>query len=335
MRKAGSPFRFKAEKNAAKLAVRPGDPAMEFWIHGWSAVGEVRPIRGADGVARFDGAFWKLGKCLFNRFDTSGQVIRRGPEHLATAAHIVSIQRAMGGGGHGECNGHAFEQGAHAFTVIDLAHPYSVIHTGGPILGVSLPKAWIGYESDPAQPIRTIDAETGRGRVIAEQTDAIIETLLRDGAAEIDLEPLLRSLRCELAPERAGRADRDHDAKVRLKAIRAYIEGNLPSPDLSPERVAALYGVSRRSLYRRFEDQGGVRAYIEKRRLHRAVTDLASTPAKRGAVARIAARWGYSSDAAFSRAVKRTFGCPPGRLLDLETPSGRRPDLFPIFHDSM
>ena len=335
MRRSQAPFRFKAKKSAAQLAVRPGEPDMELWIHGWSAVGEVRPICGADGIARFDGAFWKLGKCLFNRFETTGQVVRRGPEHLRSASHILSIQRAMGGSGQGESGGHAFEQGPHAFTVIDLADPYSVVHTAGPILGLSLPKALIGFQSDPAQPIRTIDAEQGRGRIIAQQTDAIFKRLFCDDEGEFDLQPLLRSLRCELAPDQADRVDRDDDAVVRLQAIRDHIERHLASPDLTPATLAALHGVSRRSLYRRFADHGGVRAYIEKRRLNRAVADLARTDTRRGAVARVAARWGYSSDAAFSRAVKRTFGCPPGRLLDLETPAGRRPNLFPIFHESM
>ena len=330
-----SSFRFMAEKSAVKFDVRPGEPAMGLWIHGWSSVGEVRPICGADGVARFDALIWKLGKCLFNRFETTGQVIRRGVEHLRSASHVLSIQRAMGGSGQGESGGHAFEPSAHALTVIDLAYPYSVVHTDGPIVGMTLPKALIGYESDPDHPIRMIDAQTGRGRIIAQQTDAIFEQLLAEDEAVIDVEPLLRSLRCELAPNQADRADRDHDAAVRLQAIRDHIERHLTESDLSPSTLVNLYGVSRRSLYRRFAEHGGVRAYIAKRRLNRAVADLARTDLARGAVAQVAARWGYSSDAAFSRAVKRAFGCPPGRLLDLETPAGRRPGLCEVYHDSL
>jgi AraC-like DNA-binding protein len=128
-----------------------------------------------------------------------------------------------------------------------------------------------------------------------------------------------------LAPERATRTDRKGVSNARYLAIKSYIENRLGDCDLSVASILNTFALTRRSLYRYFEPSGGVRAYIQSRRLARALTDLAAQPYSRGRVAAAARCWGFSSEAAFSRAVRREFGAPPGRLFDRSVAPGYRP----------
>ncbi|VWB26645.1 AraC family transcriptional regulator [Burkholderia lata] len=93
--------------------------------------------------------------------------------------------------------------------------------------------------------------------------------------------------------------------------IKAYIRQNLESPDLSPDRICKEIGISRSSLYRLFEQDGGVANYIRKRRLlaiHRA---LMSPESPRHRIGDLAYRYGFNSNTQLSRAFKLEFGHAP------------------------
>ncbi|MEQ5840639.1 helix-turn-helix domain-containing protein [Paraburkholderia acidicola] len=93
--------------------------------------------------------------------------------------------------------------------------------------------------------------------------------------------------------------------------IKEYIRQNLESPELSPERICKEIGISRSSLYRLFEQDGGVANYIRKRRLlaiHRA---LMSPGSPRHRIGDLAYRYGFNSNTQLSRAFKQEFGHAP------------------------
>ncbi|MEM9841424.1 MAG: helix-turn-helix domain-containing protein, partial [Pseudomonadota bacterium] len=66
-----------------------------------------------------------------------------------------------------------------------------------------------------------------------------------------------------------------------------------------------------------FQAEGGVRNYITRRRLQRAVLDIAENPTRRGQIHEAALRWGFASDTTFHRAVRREFGTSPGALFEM------------------
>lgn len=318
-------LRHTSGRKAVRFDALEGDGDIEEWIHGWSPVAEVRPIFGPDGYARFDGSVWQVGELLVNRFDLTGQILNRKPDHLGLCSELVSIQRLVKGSGRGEIALLAFEQTARIFTVLDWAFPYTNVHSEGRIEGIMVPKALIGLEEGAAAPLRIIDALQGEGRVLAMTLTRLLDTLETREPHAADAEPLLQLLRCLLAPERATRTDRKGVSNARYLAIKSYIENRLGDCDLSVASILNTFALTRRSLYRYFEPSGGVRAYIQSRRLARALTDLAAQPYSRGRVAAAARCWGFSSEAAFSRAVRREFGAPPGRLFDRSVAPGYRP----------
>lgn len=94
---------------------------------------------------------------------------------------------------------------------------------------------------------------------------------------------------------------------TRFEIAKRHIEQNLRSQYLTPESIQAKLAVSRRQLYKIFERQGGPAHYIRSRRLaacHWAITD----PKDKRTIGAIAASYGFTDTAQFSRQFRAEFG---------------------------
>ncbi|OON80152.1 helix-turn-helix domain-containing protein [Streptomyces tsukubensis] len=95
------------------------------------------------------------------------------------------------------------------------------------------------------------------------------------------------------------------DEAVRAR-VTGFIEARLSDRDLTPAKVAAAHHMSVRQLHKLFEDQPlTVAALIRRRRLERCRVDLTGTGRT---VAAVAADWGFTDPAHFSRLFKTTYG---------------------------
>jgi AraC-like DNA-binding protein len=104
-------------------------------------------------------------------------------------------------------------------------------------------------------------------------------------------------------------------AAVRAAAygqVRRYVEANLHDPALSPDSVLASLHLSRASVYRLFEHEGGLAAYIRRRRLRMAADELVRFPHLE--VQDIAAGLGFNDASSFTRAFRRAFDIAPSEL---------------------
>lgn len=89
-------------------------------------------------------------------------------------------------------------------------------------------------------------------------------------------------------------------------------------PQLAPERVAALVGCSRATLYRVFAAQGGsVAAAIWSTRIERAHALLTGGQMAHLQIAEIAHRCGFADPPTFNRMFKRRYGMTPLEARDL------------------
>lgn len=100
-----------------------------------------------------------------------------------------------------------------------------------------------------------------------------------------------------------------------IMEIRRYIEQNIALPDLGPDHLCKMFGLSRASLYRLFEPIGGVTDHIRTRRL-RAAFDMLANERKR-TVGEIAYACGFSDTSAFSRAFRHQFGMSPSEVREM------------------
>ncbi|RLV79188.1 AraC family transcriptional regulator [Streptomyces rapamycinicus NRRL 5491] len=98
---------------------------------------------------------------------------------------------------------------------------------------------------------------------------------------------------------------------LRLR-VQEFVRQNLDRPGLTPASIAAAHHISLRYLYRLFEEQGHtVSAWIRAQRLERCRRDLADPALGDTPIHVIAARWGFSHAADFSRAFRGAYGVPP------------------------
>ncbi|WP_253777061.1 helix-turn-helix domain-containing protein [Goodfellowiella coeruleoviolacea] len=97
-----------------------------------------------------------------------------------------------------------------------------------------------------------------------------------------------------------------------ITRILAFVQDHLADAGLSPASIAAAHHISTRYLHKLFHSQGlSVAGWIRQRRLEACRRDL-SDPAQRGRSTRaIAARWGFTNPAHFSRAYRAAYGVAP------------------------
>jgi AraC-like DNA-binding protein len=182
-----------------------------------------------------------------------------------------------------------------------------------------VPHDAIGYDPSRHSPYIRIGLETPVGQVLAGAFFALTGQLddlqMSDAPAlAAGLSDLIRAMvLLDLQGERGLMVVRS----ARREAMRAYIERHLHDPALGIASLCQGFGASRATIYRDFEALGGIAEYVMKRRLERALADLADCQPSRGAVTAIAESWGFESLQHFSRRFKEQFGISPSDVVGL------------------
>jgi AraC-like DNA-binding protein len=99
----------------------------------------------------------------------------------------------------------------------------------------------------------------------------------------------------------------------RKERVRQTVRRHLRTPTFGPTILCRLVGMSRSSLYRLFEDTGGVARYIQRERLleaHAVLTDHGT----RKSISAIAEDLCFADASSFSRTFKREIGHSPGAV---------------------
>ena len=99
----------------------------------------------------------------------------------------------------------------------------------------------------------------------------------------------------------------------RKERVRQAVRRHLRTPTLEPKTLSRLVGMSRSSLYRLFEDTGGVARYIQLQRLFEAQAVL-SDPATTQSISAIAEDLCFADASSFSRIFRREFGYSPSEV---------------------
>jgi AraC-like DNA-binding protein len=102
-----------------------------------------------------------------------------------------------------------------------------------------------------------------------------------------------------------------------LAMIKRHIAQNLEGDALTTEGLCQRFQISRATLYRLFEADGGLAHYVREQRLNLAFRRLISPAAQDDRLIDLAVSMGFSSDSTFIRAFRRKFGLTPGELRDM------------------
>ena len=156
-----------------------------------------------------------------------------------------------------------------------------------------------------------------------DEVDAAIQALLLLAAQ-------MTGFGVTLAPSEVAALQRS----VRRQA-RGFIETRLAAGEagITSDAVARAAGVSRASLYRAFDEEGGVTRYIQDRRLHHARRALRQRSGPTPTIADIAYAYGFASSSHFSRQFRARFGYSPSEVEPLSPPRDVSMSDGPIRHD--
>lgn len=222
----------------------------------------------------------------------------------------------------------AAELGQDEFVVVDLSTDFSLQGRGlHEIIVLHLPYF-------PASSRMSMGSVLLRAGVDAIVMRDIMFQLAADGwshARSLEEEHAIRAtLETLLGAALASDAGKVLEAAGASMSDRAeeVIRANLASVRLTPDFVAQRLGISRRQLYRLYEDQqGGISQRIRKLRLECMARDLDNPLMDGIPVAELAHRWGLNDAANLSKVFRRQFGCSPREYRQLRNQlSGSRPD---------
>lgn len=198
---------------------------------------------------------------------------------------------------------------------LDLNQPMHMVRpTYARVLAFFLPRAMVEAEIP--------DAESIHGRVIG-YTSPLTQLLLKQlnmlcrhlpSLAPAEAERIIRNCAQLIVAAFAKQARLGERARTAAYAatqdeIRGHVEANLHRETLSPNSVLRAFQLPRATLYRMFEQEGGLGAYIRHCRLRTAAAELAAFP--KTPVMEIAYSLCFNSASDFTRAFRRAYGMSP------------------------
>ncbi|MEW6254911.1 MAG: helix-turn-helix domain-containing protein [Pseudomonadota bacterium] len=256
-----------------------------------------------------------LGGVLLGRCTTVTQIFRRDSQVIARSGldHYL-IQLLCGGTSRGTMGQRDVDVGPGDVCLLDLAQTVRTLDQDIDALSLCVPRAFLApllADPDGLHGL-VLPASSPLGAMVGHSIRALARVVNALSAREAHA--VARGTTALIAgcigPSIAER-DRvsEHAEVARVIAIRRFIDAHLGEPDLGPARICDAFAVSRPTLYRLFEPMGGVVAFILQRRLARSLADLMSPRHPR--VADVARRWGFSSEAVFSRAFRAAYGISP------------------------
>lgn len=206
-----------------------------------------------------------------------------------------------------------------AWAVYDSTRPYSVdvLDPDSRFVVLFLPQNE-AYAWSPAVPRLLGSALSSRGtsEVALSAVGRLLDAQFAlDNASQLVVQDsvvalLAAAMRQSGMQEESRRVPVAHPRK--LEEIREYILEHVADPDLSAERIATAFSMSRRSLYNLFDKMGQTpHAYIVSLRLDTARKILGDVRENGKTITQIAYELGFSDASHLSRAFHERFGMSP------------------------
>lgn len=266
----------------------------------------------------FDLGGLRLADIRGNRhvIERNGEMVRRHPKPAVFASLVLESKGFFYQGS--DC--HMLEPGD--LVLYDIQRPYAIGFTDSMRqLLFDLPAdVFDGQISADAlaRPVK-VDARHGAGRVLALRLrQRALDFIARPnhGDTQALQDEVRAALQTMVADHLAGQSGAGLSASY-LVAARAHIARHLHQIDLDVQSVAGALGITPRHLSRLFAAQGLTPAgYIRACRVQGAHGDLSNPALVKISIAAIAYKWGFVSQAHFSRVFREHFGLAPKDIRD-------------------
>ncbi|NQY40982.1 MAG: helix-turn-helix transcriptional regulator [Henriciella sp.] len=283
----------------------------DVWAAIWSPVHDMRiqhprsfeRMNFTRGVAR--------GEYAGMRYATGWQLNQHSNHKLSARLGVVSISRVLAGYATMDFELKSFVLRPGQILINDHLQNYRGSQHEMVGETIYVPRHLLGLPEGSATGPILIEEGTLFGETLSQEMTRFFDL---PESSDFDADTLLHAANSVIVHNRHLVSERAGWWRARNEIIRKYIESNLGDQTLLPSKICNVFNLSRATLYRMFEADGGVRRYIQDRRLHVAIWDLADGGIKRGRLTHLSEKWGFSSNANFNRAVKQAFSMPPGSL---------------------
>lgn len=245
----------------------------------------------------------------------TARLLERTPARIAAdRIDILGVGVLLEGEMHGVARLREFEARAGEILLFDIAQPITMTMSIARSIQLAIPRAMAEAELGPVADLH--------GLVIGREEAALFYAhllKLSEALQTISKEDAPRLARTLLdllvvAVHAAAHAHRDAPPRMVGMAARARTEirANLESPSLNVAGLCRRLNISRSTLHRLFESEGGVQTYIRNSRLDAGrIALLDSTNDER--IGAIAERLGFSDAAHFSRLFRARFDETPSQ----------------------
>ncbi|MFC4502194.1 MULTISPECIES: helix-turn-helix domain-containing protein [Streptomyces] len=180
----------------------------------------------------------------------------------------------------------------------------------------SIPLAESGSQQLTATAVR---ADSALGRLLSPVLSNVLDPGCEvSSAGAIRLADQIAELAITAALEEVEPGDPDAQARQLYTAVLHHINAHIDDPSLSPQQIANTFYISTRTLHRifaRFDTT--VATAIRTRRLESCRQALLSPRNAHHSLTDIAARYGFTNPAVFSRTFTSAYGITPSRYREL------------------
>ena len=260
---------------------------------------------------------WSASPLILTGFEASAFTTIRGAAELGREpGDVLKVKLYSRGRTWFVAEGAVTPLGVGAVHIIDQSRPKTEISTEREHLALFVPHAAVGFDPGRHPPLVSLGVEAGTGAMMAAAMMALAVAVLgmpggshRDRADEVLA--LLRGVLAERADEDRQRSLGD----VRRRAMRRHVRRTAGQEQITAETLEGMFGASRASVYRAFEEVGGLRTFALACRLDRAFETLAGAAPRRGIVGEIALALGFASTGAFVRSFRSRHGVRPGDIV--------------------
>jgi len=260
-----------------------------------------------------------LGRLMLSEMRLVHQRSRRDAEWIRRndIGHVL-MQAFISGGADSLHGGRQYTATTDGIVVANMAYEIDALITDSHILTLVVPPVVIAEHLPALRDARGPLFAPGAiaGKVFADFLISLRQNLA--GATMADAPALtdgaIGLLAALLAKEDTSSAEARRGV---LMAVQRHIDRQLGDFDLGVDSLCAEFGLSRASLFRLFEELGGVRSYIQRRRLMACFRALCEPRNRTRHIFDIALDCGLANPSHLSALFRRHFGMSPREVRDI------------------
>lgn len=296
----------------------PDEELFWHWRQSLSPFFDCVPLADRPGNARpVCSTQYHVGDFLFVHASFPGQSFVRdaawGRRH-DDADHVL-LQVFLSGSNGGSNGGVEFVQEPGNAYAVNLGHEVDAASGGADTLSLVLPRPWLAEHLPALRDAR--GALFARDGMAARLFTDYMRSLHRNLplATVADAPIITANLIGFLGSLLSQREPADSDARAgTMQALQRHIHANLGDPALGPDTLCHRFRMSRATLFRLFRDHGGVRSYIQQRRLAACHRALASPRNAGRLIYDIALDFGLTNPSHLSTLFREQFGMSPSEV---------------------